>query len=57
MDHFGTDFTVLAASAGSDKKDGKKDDTFLTPKQWALVIIAGVVLAGLIELWLRHSGL
>jgi hypothetical protein len=54
--NFGTEFTVLSASAGANKK-GKKDDTFLTPKQWALCIGIGVLLAGVIELYLRYSGL
>jgi hypothetical protein len=58
---FGTEFTVLSAVAGAekdDKKDNKKaDDTFLTPKQWVLIVGASVVIAAAIELYLRHSGL
>ena len=54
--NFGTEFTELAATVGSDKK-GKGDDTFLTPKQWALVVAAGLLLALGLHLWLRASGL
>jgi hypothetical protein len=54
--NFGNEFTVLSATAGADKK-GKKDDVFLTRKQWALVLGAALLLAAAIELFLRHSGL
>jgi len=53
--NFGTEFTVLSASAGANKKS--KNETFLTPKQWALVIGAGLLLATAIEGFLRYSGL
>jgi hypothetical protein len=54
--NFGTEFTELAATIGA-KKDGKKDDCFLTPKQWALVIGAGVLLAIVINFFLVRSGI
>ena len=55
--NFGTEFTVLSATAGANKKSKKDDETFLTPKQWALVIGAGLLLAAAIEGYLRYSGL
>ena len=55
--NFGTEFTELAATIGSKKESEKDDDVFLTRKQWVLVILASLALAGGIELWLRASGM
>jgi hypothetical protein len=57
--NFGTEFTELAATVGSNKKDtsGDLNKYILTGKQWVLVIVAALILAGGIDIWLRASGL
>jgi hypothetical protein len=61
--NIGTEFTELAATIGS-KKDGDeetttkpKNEVFLTPKQWALVVLASAVLIGVLDFWINHIGM
>lgn len=59
--NFGTEFTELSATTGSDKTNKNDDGTcnsyILTAKQWVIVVVIALILAGGIDLWLRISGL
>lgn len=50
--NFGPEFTTLSAIAGS-KKGSSANATFISKKQWTLIIVVSVVVVGAILLSFR----